>query len=161
MNNFIDILDIHFKKYPLLQAEDIYKLAYQFYFGPAHFINDKEKAYDYLLNEAKECSSKEIEITDLGEYARYSLINDKEYLDKLFNAFYESAKTSEKPIEGFVEILETCIDYLKEKEGIYGEFLILLKKMKELNYPAISHSKIYKEMYNPHYRLVKKDKMKL
>ena len=161
MNNFIDILDYHFKKYPLLQAEDIYKLAYQFYFGPAHFINDKEKAYNFLLNEAKECSSKEIEITDLGEYARYSLINDKEYLDKLFNAFYESAKTSEKPIEGFVEILETCIDYLKEKEGIYGEFLILLKKMKELNYPAISHSKIYKDNYIPHYRLVRKDKIYL
>ena len=142
-----------------MQAEDVYKLAYQFYFGPAHFINDKEKAYNFLLNEVKECSSKEIEITDLGEYARYSVINDKEYLNKLFNAFYESAKTSEKPIEGFVEILETCIDYLKEKEGICGEFLILLKKTEELNYPAISHSQIYKENYNPHYRLVRKDKI--
>ena len=161
MNNFIDILDHHFKKYPLLQAEDIYKLAYQFYFGPAHFINDKEKAYTFLLNEAKECTSKEIEITDLGEYARYSVINDKEYLNKLFNAFYESTKVSEKPVDGFIKILDICTNYLKEKEGIYDEFLILLKKMKELNYPAISHSQIYKEMYNPHYRLVKKDKMKL
>ena len=161
MNSFIDILNYHFKKYPLMQAEDIYKLAYQFYFGPAHFINDKEKAYNYLLNEAKECSSKEIEITDLGEYARYSLINDKEYLDKLFNAFYESTKVSKKPVDGFIKILDICTNYLKEKEGIYDEFLILLKKMEELNYPAISHSQIYKDNYNPHYRLVKKDKIKL
>ena len=161
MNNFIDILNIHFKKYPLMQAEDVYKLAYQFYFGPAHFINDKEKAYNYLINEAKECTSKEIEITDLGEYARYSLINDKEYLDKLFNAFYESAKVSEKPIDGFIKILDICTNYLKEKAGIYDEFLILLNKMKELNYPAISHSQIYRDNYNPHYRLVRKDKIKL
>jgi hypothetical protein len=98
---------------------------------------------------------------DLGEYARYSLINDKEYLDKLFNAFYESAIVSEKPLDGFIKILEICINYLKEKEEIYDEFLLLLKRMEELNYPAISHSQIYRDNYNPHYRLVKKDKMKL
>lgn len=62
MNNFIDVLNIHFQKYPLMQAEDIYKLAYQFYFGPAHFINDKEKTYNYLINEAKECTSKKIDV---------------------------------------------------------------------------------------------------
>ena len=161
MNNFIDILNIHFKKYPFMQAEDIYKLAYQFYFGPAHFINDKEKAYNFLINEAKECTSKEIEVVDLGECARYSLINDKEYLDKLFNAFYESAKVSEKPLDGFIKILEICINYLKEKEEVYDKFLLLLKRMEELNYPAISHSQIYRDNYNPHYRLVKKDKIKL
>lgn len=161
MNNFIDILNIHFKKYPFMQAEDIYKLAYQFYFGPAHFINDKAKAYNFIINKAKECTSKEIEVVDLGECARYSLINDKEYLDKLFNAFYESAKVSEKPLDGFIKILEICINYLKEKEEVYDKFLLLLKRMEELNYPAISHSQIYRDNYNPHYRLVKKDKIKL
>ena len=161
MNNFIDILNIHFKKYPFMQAEDIYKLAYQFYFGPAHFINDKARAYNFIINEAKECTSKEIEVVDLWEYARYSLINDKEYLDKLFNAFYESAKVSEKPLDGFIKILEICINYLKEKEEVDDKFLLLLKRMEELNYPAISHSQIYRDNYNPHYRLVKKDKIKL
>ena len=144
-----------------MQAEDIYKLAYQFYFGPSHFINDKEKAYSFLIKEAKECTSKEIEVTDLGEYARISLINDKEYLSSLFNAFYESAKTSDKSIHDFVDLLEICSGYLKESTDLFNAFIELKERMKELKYPAISHSEIYRDNYHPCYRLINKKYLNL
>lgn len=156
MNNFLDILKFHLNKYPLMQAEDIYKLAYQFYFGPAHFINDKEKAYAYLLKEAKETNNKDIEVIDVGEYVRVSLINDEKYLSELFNAFIKSAKKSDKSIDDFIKLLDTCSEYLINNEVLYHDFLSLLQKMKELNYPAISHSQIYKDNYHPHYRLINK-----
>ena len=156
MNNFLDILKLHLNKYPLMQAEDVYKLAYQFYFGPGHFIDDKDKAYNYLLEEAKECHSLDIEIIDLGEYARINLINDKEYLSSLFKAFFNSAKINEKPIQGFINLLDTCSEYLIENNNLFNSFNTLKEKMKILKYPAISHSEIYRENYHPHYRLINK-----
>lgn len=157
MNNFLDILKFHLNKYPLMQAEDIYKLAYQFYFGPAHFINDKEKAYAYLLKEAEETNNKDIELIDVGEYVRVSLINNEKYLLELFNAFVEFAKKSDKSIDDFIKLLDTCGEYLINNEVLYHDFLSLLQKMEELNYPAISHSQIYKDNYHPHYRLINKE----
>ena len=151
MNNFIDVLNHHLNKYPLMQAEDIYKLAYQFYFGPAHFINDIDKAYSFLLEEVKQVEQKEIEVVDVGEYVRFHLINDKNYLSILFDAFVKSSKTSDKPITGFIKLLDTCIDYLNNKD-----LLSIKEKMKELGYPPISHSEIYKNNYYPHYRLINK-----
>ena len=157
MNNFLDILKFHLNKYPLMQAEDIYKLAYQFYFGPAHFINDKEKAYAYLLKEAEETNNKDIELIDVGEYVRVSLINNEKYLLELFNAFVEFAKKSDKSIDDFIKLLDTCGEHLINNEVLYHDFLSLLQKMEELNYPAISHSQIYKDNYHPHYRLINKE----
>lgn len=151
MNNFIDTLNTHLKKYPLMQAEDIYKLAYQFYFGPAHFIDNQDKAYSYLLEEAKNETSEELEIIDVGDYYRYPLINDEKYLKSLFEAFCRSAVIDNQPIDGFVQLLDVCIEYLNS-----DELLSLKEKMQELGYPAISHSKIYKDNYHPHYRLINK-----
>lgn len=140
-----------------MQAEDIYKLAYQFYFGPAHFIDDKDKAFTYLLKEAEEIQQKDIQIIDIGEYVRFSLINDEKYLLELFNAFVESAKKSDKSVDNFIRLLDTCSEYLSNNHTLCHEFLSLIIRMKELNYPAISHSQIYKDNYHPHYRLINKE----
>lgn len=149
MNSFIETLKNHLKKYPLMQDEDIYKLAYQFYYGPAHFIKDKNSAYQYLLDEAKEYSVEEIIFEEVGDYYRCYLINDLEYLSSLFEAFYLSAKEKEQPLDGFIDILNEICAYRPS-------FSSFVNKMKEVNYPAISHSQIYRNNYHPHYRLINK-----
>jgi hypothetical protein len=51
------VLDWHLERYPLLQADDIYKLVHQGVFGPGHLIADEFHARHYLEQEFAGLSS--------------------------------------------------------------------------------------------------------
>ena len=156
---FKEILIRHLEKYPLMQEEDVYKLAYQFSFGPGHFFINEEQAYKRLLNEAKEVGASKEELIEVGNgYYRFHLSNDPSILKTIYEAFIKTVKENKPRNVNFESLLNEISDYLKELNISFdiNNFLILIKEMKEKGYPAISHSDLYRNTYHPHYLLVKK-----
>lgn len=159
-NEIIQIVKKHLKMYPLMQEEDIYKLVHQSFFGPAHYVDDAVWAKKYLLNEAELCKEEYPEIIDIGGgYYRYTLANDKKYLETLCEAFIKSANTFNQNKDGFKELLDAVGASLTNKE-LKKKFLNLAEELSNFDYLAISHSQIYRENYHPHYRIVFKDYVK-
>lgn len=49
--DFSTILQEHFERYPLMQAQDLAKLLYQSEFGPRHMLQDAAQAQAWLQQE--------------------------------------------------------------------------------------------------------------
>ena len=154
-------LEDHLKKYPLMQIEDKIKLLMQASLGPAHLINDKEKVKKRIVQEYE--SIKDLDYNfDLIEYIsdKYVRIYLKPYyerfqcFDNLIDAFYKSCDNVndlyyfEKDLMKLKEV-ETEDNKVKIDDYFYsGDILI-------------SHSKIYKEAYHPHYLVINKKYLNL
>ena len=153
-NEIIDVLKRHLEMYPLMQEEDIYKLVHQSFFGPAHYINDVAWANKYIKVEAESLEEKEPEIIYIGGgYYRYSLFNDEEYLNTLCDAFVESANNFNENKDGFRELLLLVNKHIPSKD-LKEKFKKLINEMANFDYPAISHSNVYRQNYHPHYRVI-------
>ena len=152
----VGYLDEHLKKYPLMQIEDKIKLIMQGSLGPAHLINDKEKVRNRIYREYEE-------IKDIAyEYDLIEYISDK-FVRVYLKPYYEKFQTFDNLIEVFFKSCDNVSDlYYLEKD------LIKLKEIEnEENRQAIddyfykgdiliSHSKIYKDNYHPHYLVINK-----
>lgn len=159
-SKMIEIVKKHLEKYPLMQEEDIYKLLHQSFFGPAHYVDDVLWAKKYLFAEAESCKDDVPEIIEVGGgYFRYTLINNQQYLDSLCDAFVKSANTFNDNKDGFKELLDVIAEHLPNKE-LKNKYVKLAKDLSTFDYPAVSHSQIYRENYRPHYRIVHKDYIK-
>ena len=160
MSDIVEILKKHLEMYPLMQEEDIYKLVHQSFFGPAHYVDDVLWAHKYLQVEAESCTADKPEIIDIGGgYYRYSLVNDATYLDSLCGAFVNSANTFNDNKDGFKELIDIVANNIPNKD-LKKKFINLAKELASFDYPAISHSQIYRENYHPHYRIVYKGYIK-
>lgn len=157
MDEILEILVKHHDKYPLMQFEDVYKLIYQFCYGPKHMAMSKTKIYEMLVEESKLSTSKEPSFIYIGNnYYRVSLINNKEYILKLSEAFYNSIANTGIDLNINVVLSKYKKEICKVfnfDEASVEEKIQLLEKQK---YPPISHSKVYSEVYKPHYRVVNK-----
>ena len=156
-------LELHY--YPEATLLDLYKNFFQDAFGPGHIISDSSSALDCLkkeLDEAKQFNT--VQWQPLGYHHNYyrvnlSLVKNKKLpFDLLFNAFLESANSASPPsIEGWkkewnyiIQVIESMDleikDYEEDKQ--YLEQLLAQGKY------VIHHSKIYSELYFPHYRII-------
>ena len=153
--------------YPKSTLQDIYKNLFQDRFGPEHIISDTVSARLYLEEElASFETSNSVEIEYLGlnhHYVRVSLMMVKQgeiSQEELLTAFCNSAKKiNENDItewqsewKKIVEIIERMdlkiADYEKDKQMIDA----LLNQGKY----AIHHSTVFRETYQPHYRIVER-----
>ena len=157
-----EILLKHSFKYKEMTLQDIYKLLYQSYFGPQHFIADESQAFKAIFYEAKNnvmTDLDDIEISD--EYMRVSLKDEYNFLIRLSHYFYLSINQGVIDINGFNSFI------LENKNNVCEIFKIdgctydfYFNELKQNNYPTPSHSEIYKKLYNPHYRIIKKEYIK-
>ncbi len=157
---FKETLIDHLNMYPLMQAEDIYKLAYQFSFGPGHFFIDTDEARERIFIEAKglKDDNGNINIVFVGNgYSRYPLVDNPIYLEIVLEDFIKTVKAGKPNNINFEELLNNISGYLKDLKINFKEedYLNLIKEMKDKGYPAISHSQKYRDAYNPHYRLLR------
>lgn len=137
----------HKNKYPLMEKQDIIKLVFQSTLGPNHFGGNlsKERINDYLINELNSLSiNKEENLYEWisSKYVRINLFKYKEYnldLNNLLEMFYISANTSSYNKE---LLKDNLLKYLNDKD------------LQDYNYQAVSHSEIYRNNYNPHYRVI-------
>ena len=150
----------HLKTFPLMQAEDVYKLAYQFSFGPGHFFINEDEAEKRIFSEAEglKDDNGKINIVIVGNgYYRYPLFDNPIYLKIVLEKFIKTVKGGKPNNVDFEDLLNDISGYLKDLKINFNveDFLALIKDMKEKGYPAISHSERYRNAYHPHYRLIK------
>lgn len=146
MNSFIKY---HLNKYSQMTTQDIVKMLYQNHFGPGHFIKDLDFVNKYYYNELN--NSQDNENDNLYEHIgnNFIRINIHKYKklinsnnNNIINMFYNSS----------------LIDYNnKELVDSFKQQLLKIKNdgfLDNYDFSNVHHSKIYNELYNPHYRVV-------
>jgi len=160
------ILLENYYKYPLMQAQDFFKLLYQGEFGGAHACADSQKSIlSQIKNELKHIDapliSSGLTETISASQLRVNLpvfYSKNLNLDTLSEMFLVSAKASSGTMENLTKKIVVFETLVKDK-------LILLPyvsaKSASIKYltdaKPLSHSITYKLNYNPHYRVVRRD----
>lgn len=158
INNILEI-------YPEATLQDIYKSFFQDMFGPEHIIVDTASVSKYLqfeLENMEETSMPYYESAGTGDnFIRVSLQTVKDSLiseEELLNLFIASANSERKVsiddwieewgiIKGFVP--SDIKDFQTDNERI--------EMVLDSGQYAIHHSRIYNELYKPHYRIIRKE----
>jgi len=150
--------------HPLAAFQDYYKLIYQDFFGPAHILQDEAKALGYLEKEVRNTNKFEnYEFQDIGILNNFVRVNlklvkeGKITIERLFAALKNSVikinyTTNEKWKQYWTQLYS-----LIQKIGSFEPNQELFEQIKN-NPPLVSHSKIYKDNYQPHYRIIHKEK---
>jgi len=156
----IKIALIEFKLHPKATHSDYYKLFFQSYYGPGHSIKNTEIAYKYFLDELRDSTHFDsVLMQDIGNsFYRVNLKLIKEnYIsaEDLFSSFINSQKQEPDFEEWFdfwhrIQKILVSIPEIKCKKDSEKLEVILTKNK------LISHSKIFKGNYNPHYRIIQK-----
>jgi hypothetical protein len=150
---------------PLAEASDIYKLLHQSVFGVGHIIRSSESARDYLL---KELST--LGLTKPNEQLCEEIgggmvkVNLRPYRDlgkpieALLQAMIETANSNVGTPELMTKrINEACNILVKQQRQELAEGLkSLAEAQAPKGYPALHHSKAYRDAYWPAYRIVEK-----
>ncbi len=144
--------------------QDVYKLAYQAALGCSHAFPDRKSAERSLKNEICNMGKGTSEplcdiISPDNEIARIHLrpyIEENPDIAGLLDAFVRTAEkfkgNTDRLLSYWNEICamaeSSMIPFsIKELEGYFSE-------MKQLNFPATSHSDSYRGLYRPAYRVV-------
>ena len=153
---------MHYKKYPAMQAEDIFKLLYQNEFGPGHMIKSAQDSLDMILKEASALTPQA-----RGHEAREPIGNGlcRLYLsalrhglspEELNRVFVATANRVRGSAGGFEEKAAVFIKICQE--GLLpfdpGEASGLLEAYRAAGYPPMRHSARYRQAYAPAYRVV-------
>lgn len=165
------VLDWHMRRYPLLQAQDIYKLVYQGVFGPGHIIASADFARRALEDElaalevqspmSKVRSQNESEFEPIdpsGVLLRVNLrplAGQAGAVEWLATALIESARRVKGNREQMGRRLSAAVRRCRknlprqatELERIAVEAL-------EAGCPAFHHSPAYRRAYQPAYRVI-------
>lgn len=157
-----DILLEHYQKYPQMELNDFIKLIYQNSFGPRHMHNpSKEDVLKYLDEEIKVVTNETEIIEDIGNgYVRVYLSKETN-MEKLSNDFLNSMiedTYTETNIRVFYRKLNILIKLIK-KGSIKlpkKESINLVNEYLSNGINPVRHTKIYNELYKPHYRVIRK-----
>lgn len=150
----------HYKRYPLLKAEDIFKYLFHSAFGCDHLVSDEAAALDYIEREYGALPKSEaplIEELD-GEYSRISLSHLKGGLapKTLARIFCLSAKKETDGKLALEEKLRVAEELVASGELPFDKaaFNKSLDRWKGMGYPAIHHSNEFRKEYHPAYRVI-------
>ena len=157
-----DILLKHYQKYPQMELNDFIKLIYQNSFGPRHMHNpSKEDVLKYLDEEIKVVTNETEIIEDIGNgYVRVYLSKETN-IEKLSNDFLNSMiedTYTETNIRVFYRKINILIKLIK-KGSIKlpkKESINLVNEYLSNGINPVRHTKIYNELYKPHYRVIRK-----
>lgn len=153
-------LEYYYKKHPESQLQDYVKFIHQMVFGPGHMVNNHADCLKRLKEEIR--TLKTIAYEDLYEYvgSEFVRINLRTYtyhglnLNTLIENFVESANMyliEDKNITNELLLLKKFLISKQWNENIIDSFL---KEYQSSGYPPHHHSEIYREIYQPSYRLI-------
>ena len=163
---FRELIHTQVQRYPAMQIEDLYKLAFQAALGNEHLMTDSAMVHDYLLKELEsiQVSSTEPlleEISPDGEVVRLNLRPFKARQGDhraLFHAMMQTARTFPQSPER----LEQFLSYLDQFAGSgviafdASAMKNFIEEMRRQKFPAVHHSSQYEEKYAPAYRVILK-----
>lgn len=167
MKTILDILAWHSRHKKAFGIQDAYKLIYQSVFGVGHLLSDPDGAKSRLENELDSLMpimEKEEFIEQIspdGEIVRLNLRPFKyDGLDKdqLFKVMVLSAKEVNGFLSDFLEQWGLLKDAVQVKKSLFSssEFSEFDAKVHELGYPVMHHSKMYRLLNKPAYRVLHK-----
>ena len=150
----------HYKAYPELQIQDVFKFLYQSSFGCEHLISSLERVTDYIAKEYNAVQSgNDIQIEQLdGNYSRVHLsyLKGGISVDTFGKLFFLSAKKEVNALANLEKKLEVAKNLVLDgllPFSVY-EFENAVNQWKNNGYHAISHSDIFRGKYKPSYRLI-------
>lgn len=154
----IKLIQEHLKKYPQMEVSDIIKLIYQNEFGGGHLIKDTQASLKCMYNECASLNNKGLVSETIGNgLVRVYLgnLNDLELIT-LNQLFVLSAKLSQGSLESFINKLEKLKEACRNGKIAldYKNLCQEINQYEQQNYPLISHSKKYHQLYTPHYRVI-------
>lgn len=143
----------HYRKYPILGAEDVFKYLYQSAFGCEHLVSDYAAALNYIKKEREMVRSEPtLDVLDGGYTRVHVACLAPETLARLFCL---SAK-KEDGIAALEQKLETARELVTvgslplDAEDFEGK----LTAWRDAGYPALHHSDAFREAYHPAYRVI-------
>lgn len=158
------VLSEHAIKYPLTEPCDAVKLIYQNEFGGGHLITDKNLCLSRLAEEYQSVTQRHEArlFDDIGNGVTRINLSAIEAnglsIEKLNEIFIISSCIIQGTSESFMKKL-LFLNELTE-EGIFAfnssSLRTYLNTYISMGYLPVSHSKVYKEAYNPAYRVVLK-----
>lgn len=155
-----ELLKKHYRTYPNLQMQDIFKFLYQSAFGCEHLVSSTEKVMDYIREEYKNVDREEtIQVDRLdGNYSRVHLscLNEGLQIETLGKMFCYSAKTEKDGLEKLLQKLQVAKALVREGQLPFDEddFVDAVRAWELRGYPAVHHSQQFRNTYQPSYRVI-------
>ena len=150
----------HWRTYPRLQAEDIFKYLFQSSFGCEHLVTNEAAALNYVTREyggTDKNAPPRTEALD-GKYSRVHLswLNAGLSAETLTKIFCASAKSEPNGRDELLQKLEVSTEMVKNGDLPLDAptFLTALTEWRDLGFPALHHSEVFRSEYRPAYRVV-------
>ena len=161
MEEILVILKKHLEKYPKMTPQDCFKLIYQNELGPGHMVEDEKTSLERLKKEWDEIEADENEqlIVPLGNHlCRINLKKAKCLYtpEEINDIFVRTANIHRGRMGEFMHNMKLLKHHLDELpvSFTYDEFLEFREMYRGRGYPPLHHSPLYRETYDPHYRVV-------
>lgn len=161
-----ELLILHYQTYPKLQIQDIFKFIFQSSFGCEHLISSEENVTNYISSEYESiCQDRVSDIEQLdGDYCRVPLsyLNRGLSVDTFGKLFFLSAKKEEKGKDDLIQKIKVAKELVSENLLPFSEndFEKAAEEWEEKGYSAVRHSEIFRESYQPSYRVIAKKYIK-
>jgi hypothetical protein len=162
--DFSRIINEHLTRYPVMQLEDLYKLAHQACLGSEHAVASWDYAQQRLQQELVQMGDGPAEplvdpITADGRIVRVHLrplVAGGGDVDQLLDAFIRTAAEyagTPADLENYATEVEAiaatgAFPFQPADVGIYWQ------RLEVLGYPAVHHSAVYRTAYQPAYRVI-------
>lgn len=153
---WMDLIDIHRKRYPQMTDQDVYKLLYQGMLGPKHLVHDVlyfrtnlEAELSGLIPDP--CQQLYESVRPDNQLSRVHLrawIMTGQSVDVLVT---DCLKAAAKPWNKRQELMEFWRFYQKQAQPESPNFY---SEIEAENFPLVHHSPRFREIYSPAYRLV-------
>ena len=155
-----ELLLEHYRRYPKLKLQDLFKYLYQSAFGCEHFAPATDVATDRIREEYNRYDKRDgalIEPLD-GDYSRVNLSYlrcglSAEVLGKIFCASAKSEPHGKEKLESRLDALRKLVDE-NELPFSKDELENAASEWKAAGYPSLHHSDVFRECYKPAYRVV-------
>lgn len=165
---YMNMLRAQCARWPLLTAQDLTKALYQAFFGCGHFVSDREKGLQWLIDEEKTLAGAPRQslppfIEELGEsYCRVHLAQmKKEGLapETLFSLFALSAQAPSGDMEVFGRLIDTMQELIEQGELAVNKesARAFLREYRAAGFPSTHHSEPFRAAYAPAYRVIRAD----
>jgi hypothetical protein len=161
----VDLVELHLSWYPFMETRDIYKLIYQGVKGPEHLITSSEDFLSKLEEEFERAIPDQDErLTEpvRSDHTVYR-VNLRAYkyrhgrIQRLFKSVIETARGISSELNDvrclWMVFVGAC------KSGILIDFILddileFTTWLEKHEYPAVHHSEVYRQIYQPSYRII-------
>lgn len=153
--DFLEIAKAHWERYPAMEPQDFCKLAFQSEFGPAHMVQSPDKVLAALMEEREAAGMAPIAPEPIGNgLCRFHItqaLSSLWELPLIGRMFAWTMTRTEGTAEGLSEKLDQLAFLPVPGMEDY------LERYRREGCPSLHHSEVYRNAYDPHYRVLRMD----